>query len=564
MKVTESAMDSSIFELPPEGLNEEQRNKALDALNSFMKRQKKNFLGYQVNDKMDYENDLKQYLNMHINNVGDPFTSGNLTTNSKIMECAVLDYYAKLWNAKTPHDPADKESYWGYSLSMGSTEGNVYAIWNARDYLGGKVLLVDEAAAEETARVASLDGEMARISEGILFNQAVTPKDDPNKFTPIAFYSQDTHYSIVKAMRVMSFTTFYALGSEKYECPLKFPEDYPEGFSKEYIGKNDWPLEVPSNRDGSIHIAALAKLVEFFVSKGYPIFTCFNYGTTFKGAYDDVKAAVDTLVPILKKYGMYEREIEYDDNGVTKRDIRSGYWFHVDGALGAAYMPFIEKAYKENRLPVDNFNFHIFDFRIPEVHSIVMSGHKWIGAPFPCGIFMTKVKYQLMPPDDPMYIGSPDTTFAGSRNGLSAMILWDYVAKHSYASQVDKAVRTESLAVYAVTKLKQLEEKLGKDLWVERSPLSLTIRFKQPNKNLVFKYSLSCEELYVNGKKRAYAHIFAMEHVTEDLIDSLIEDLSKPGAFPEQTHRVLTRKAITVHKVVRNSVYLNMMGRGFK
>ena len=36
---------------------------------------------------------------------------------------AVLDFYARLWHAKTPHNPNDPDSYWGYILSMGSTEG---------------------------------------------------------------------------------------------------------------------------------------------------------------------------------------------------------------------------------------------------------------------------------------------------------------------------------------------------------------------------------------------------------------------------------------------------------
>ena len=29
------------------------------------------------------------------------------------------------------------ESYWGYLLNMGSTEGNIHAIWSAHSYLAG-------------------------------------------------------------------------------------------------------------------------------------------------------------------------------------------------------------------------------------------------------------------------------------------------------------------------------------------------------------------------------------------------------------------------------------------
>jgi histidine decarboxylase len=59
--------------------------------------------------------------------------------NTKKVEVHVLDYFARLWNIKSPHDPSDGESYWGYLLSMGSTEGNLYGLWQAREYLQGTV-----------------------------------------------------------------------------------------------------------------------------------------------------------------------------------------------------------------------------------------------------------------------------------------------------------------------------------------------------------------------------------------------------------------------------------------
>ena len=47
-------------------------------------------------------------------------------------------YYASLWHAKWPHNKSDMESYRGYLLNMGSTEGNTHAIWSARSYLSGE------------------------------------------------------------------------------------------------------------------------------------------------------------------------------------------------------------------------------------------------------------------------------------------------------------------------------------------------------------------------------------------------------------------------------------------
>jgi histidine decarboxylase len=521
-------------------------------LKEYLSVQQANFLGYQVNQNLDYTANLQQYLNCHINNVGDPFITGNLTVNSKLLERAVLDYYASLWNARWPHQPQDGESYWGYVVSMGCTEGNLYALWNARDYLAGKLLLEEHTAAEE-ARLSSLFGEPRSVPRRLIYQQAVTLLDNPHAYTPVVFYSEDTHYSIIKAGIVLGLQTFYEIGSHQY------PYDNP------LAPGQPWPKEVPSQAGGagpgSIDIPALVKLVEFFAAKGYPILICFNYGTTFKGAYDDVAAAGTALMPVFKRYGLDQRKVCYDPNDCTRFDLRSGFWFHVDGALGAAYMPFIEMAYQQGKISQRGPN---FDFRLPFVHSIAMSGHKWIGTPSPCGIYMTKTKYQLRPPDDPEYIGAPDTTFAGSRNGLSAMFLWDYLAKNSHARQMERALSTEKIADYAYQQLKQLEERLGADLWVERTALSLTIRFKQANPDLIFKYSLSSESLYVKGERREYNHIFSMAHVTTALIDRLIGDLSQPDAFPPQPVDVTPKVDRDIITTAKDLIHFPHTGRGFR
>jgi histidine decarboxylase len=146
---------------------------------------------------------------------------------------------------------------------------------------------------------------------------------------------------------------------------------------------------------------------------------------------------------------------------------------------------------------------------------------------------MSKNKYLLLPPSRPQYIGSRDSTLAGSRNGYSAMILWDYLARHSYRQQIEKALRLEELAEYAYRQLKSLEADQG-DLWVARTPLSLTIRFRRPDPRIVFKYSLANESLTVDGQRRAYSHIYVMSHVTRRLIDQLVADLRRPDAFASQ------------------------------
>ena len=78
----------------------------------------------------------------------------------------VLDYFASLWNAKWPYDPSDPETYWGYILTMGSSEGNIHAMWSARNYFMTK-----------------------KFTEGGIDSSCV----------PVVFYSQESNHSLRKA-----------------------------------------------------------------------------------------------------------------------------------------------------------------------------------------------------------------------------------------------------------------------------------------------------------------------------------------------------------------------------
>ncbi|MCO5595573.1 hypothetical protein L7F22_049618 [Adiantum nelumboides] len=493
------------FYLSQGGLPAWRRARAIAAAKDYHAQQKSNSIGYPGNLNLNYQEDFGCYLDTHVNNIGDAFQEGNSTIHSKFMERAVLDYYAALWHAKWPHSDNDLESYWGFTLTMGSTEGNLYGMWNARDYLSDKKILVD------TKAWTSKGGKKVNLQP----HQCDNPVESRHTHTPIAFFSEDTHCSISKCMTMLQIRTFYTEGREKYPTQCPITEDH------------DWPAKVPSDDSGAINIDDLTSLVEFFACRGYPIMVCFNYGTTFKGAFDDVALACEKLQPILLKHGLLERKVSWqDEDGTTKEDIRTGYWFHVDGALGAAYMPYLEMAYHGGLVDKQG---PIFDFRLPMVHSISMSGHKWIGAPAPCGIYMTKTKYKMNPPDTPEYIGTPDTTIAGSRNGLSAMLLWDNIARNSYVDQVKKTLHLERMAAYTESSLRNLQvEVLKEDLYVERTALGLTVRFKRVNDELCKKYSLLSNE-DVDGKR--YSQVFMMGHVTREMVDALVDDLSKEGAF---------------------------------
>jgi histidine decarboxylase len=531
-----SHVTGSYYQVPSVGLSQEEQDIAHRETLDFLEGQAQNCMGYQCDLNMShYQKTLPPYLKFLGNNVGDPFSAGTYTINTKWMECNVLDYFASLWNGKWPYKLEDPETYWGYVLTMGSTEGNLYAAWNARDYLSGRFLYYDPPAQRRAYEEIKSRKGMTSLPSGYTYGQARlvidesrTEEQNENAFSPVVFYSEETHYSNFKATHAIGVPSFYSVAMEKYpgQCPLL-----------ESNGR--WPPDVPCKDGalgpGSIDIDALAKLVDFFTAKGHPVFIILNYGSTFKGSYDDVELVGETLIPILKKNNMYERTIVMQDG---KTEIRRAFWIHIDGALGAAYMPFVEMAV-ENGLLGDMKPGPKFDFRLDFVFSIVTSGHKWIGAPYPCGVYLTRNKYRVKPPTAITYIGSPDTTFSGSRSSLSCALLWTYISTHSYEAQVRKVLLCLDLTKYAYEKLKMLEKELKLDLWVTRShEYALTVLFRRPNDKIVFKYILSSEKLLVNDgemlEERLYSHIYLMEHITYAKIDELIEDLKRPGAFPVQ------------------------------
>ena len=511
----EEPITSSWYQVPSSALSKEQRLRALSETAHAVKISEEEALGYRcsfrnhVNSAAEVNKDF--YMSAHLNNGGSPFDVSYSGLATLWMERNVLDYYASLWNAKWPHDPKDPESYWGYILTMGATEGNLHALWNARNYLSGKYM------------INSVEQSKSSLSN-YHYNQCVCPTGNLNAFSPVVFYSTEAHYSIMKATETMVVPSFNEVGSQKYpdKCPLG--------------GK--WPLAVPctggDSGPGTIDIEALTKLVDFFSAKGHPIIVVFSYGTTSKGAYDDVKAAGEALVPVLKKNYMYERKLCYLDPSTNSNAFitRKGFWFHVDGALGAAYAPFLQMAHQNGLTQL--VPPPMFDFRLDFVSSVVTSGHKFIGVPWPCGIYISKTEFQLRPPNRShvAVIESPDLTLASSRNAHSAIALWTYISTLSYDEQARRAVEALKMAFHVEQKLKELEAEIKRDLWIMHSPSSLAVGFKRPNERISRKYCLCKSWLFAEGQWRQFVHIYTIDgDLKSSKINELVESLRCPDAF---------------------------------
>ncbi|KAH3758482.1 histidine decarboxylase [Pelomyxa schiedti] len=526
------------FVIPSEGLSEETRLHKLKRNRDFLQQQCQRLLGYQMNTNFaPLSDEMIDCFKVPGNNVGDPFQPGNLTLNTKHLEINVLNYFAKLWGIQHFRDPANPpphpESYWGYILTMGATEANMYALFNARDYLSG-VSLINAQRVPPRKSERHREFKMPVVNQFSLAQPAFSaqmsmrPREplaphDPS-FTPVAFFSEDTHYSIIKTLRSMSIFSCMELGkmmhSKKkhrawWRCPISDNGEWPDVPTVEATGM--WDKRTRNHQRGS------------------------PFGTVECG-YDPVDTLLPQIRQVLAETKMEKRVMWPKGSKREQRhmEIRDGYWIHVDAALGGSYVPFLRQ--RGYQLPQ-------FDFSLPMVHSISTSSHKFIGSPFPGGIYMTKAKYQIIPPSDPQYIGSPDTTFAGSRSALTPLFMWNALASTSQFELANRAERCVQLTHYFVDQLRQLEKKNAgrnppqaehpSDLWIIHHGCSLAVCFRAPHRDTTFKYSLSGETLDEPGVdydgtrkmmfRRTWNHVYVMPSVTKLMIDNLLADLDSHG-----------------------------------
>ena len=489
----------SLYKLPKDGLPDDERKKALQEIGEFTKKWAHNFAGFQSTAQLDTEH-LSPFIRYAINNIGDSFANPELTEpgsvspladgyfglNSKWIERAVLDFFAEEWNAPQPRTVKEdyeeelnlcngdeacmddinekwRDSYWGYVLSMGSTEGNLMALRSARDYLKGRQLLYGSGA-RAVLRYEDCDDKLSRA------------------FDPVLLYSDASHYSIKKLAQMLEFES----------------------------------EEIETNEHGEIDLDDLKRVTEYVVEKEHrPVAVCFNYGTSWTGGLDNVESGIKIVKKVLEENDMLNRTIYMNRRPAC---VRNGFWFHCDGALGAGYATFVEKD--------GDFELPKFDFTTG-IQSISMSGHKWPGAPWPTGIYMTKNKYMLTN-DVPAYVGSLDSTLAGSRSGIAPIFLWDWLAR-SYDSynKTEEAEGQLELAQYA---LEEIQSKW--DSKATRARGSIMVVFRKPKLNeagapeFVNKYSLSA-----NGDQ---VHLVCVRHVNKTLVNDMILDLqtfTKPEDF---------------------------------
>lgn len=198
-----------------------------------------------------------------------------------------------------------------------------------------------------------------------------------------------------------------------------------------------------------------------------PALVVANLGSTMKGGIDDTDAIASAL-----------------------HDACVPYRIHGDAALMGSMLPFLDER------PF---------FR--SLDSACVSGHKFTGVPFPCGVYMTK-----QPPRGALteVTGSFDSTVSGSRSGHGALFM-DHIIQQKGSSGFRKdALACINTAQYLVDTVDQ-----SWDAWRnDRSPI---VVIKRPPDTILKHWQLASQG--------PLSHVITMPHVTKRKINILVRDL---------------------------------------
>ncbi len=203
---------------------------------------------------------------------------------------------------------------------------------------------------------------------------------------------------------------------------------------------------------------------------------------------------------VLSTFGTTMREAK-DDVGKIKSILKTlaiqDHYIHCDAALSGSYGPFMNP-----RVP--------FDLK-DGADSISISGHKFIGSPFPAGVILTKRSYRDRISKGISYIGSLDTTITGSRNGHNVLFLWYTIMKMGPAGLKARYEKSLATAEYCQARLQE------KGIQAERNPGAITVVLPKVVKAVKEKWQLATE-----GN---ITHVVCMPNVSKEDIDRFIDEV---------------------------------------
>lgn len=240
---------------------------------------------------------------------------------------------------------------------------------------------------------------------------------------------------------------------------------------------------VPSRSDGTLNLEALESII--IELDGRPFIINITVGTTFHGAIEYPQLVLE----LLEKLHLNEFHI------------------HVDAALYGPMHCWIPEA-------------PLFDFRLP-IHTLSFSGHKFLGAPIPCGIVLG-FRNRVVPfGGSAEYVNSMDTTLSSSRDGLSSILLWLVIQQIGAKGLTELANESLDAAFLLALRL----EELGISAYCHEH--SCIVVLPKPNKFLQMRWHLA-----TLGN---FAHIITVPGVTTEMTEQFIEEFLESRSVPQES-----------------------------
>lgn len=345
-------------------------------------------IGFPVAFDIDYRS-LAPFLGYNLNNCGDPFRPCAYGLNTHEFEREVLEFFAGTTRAPD-------NDWWGY-VTNGSTEGNLYGLYLARESLP--------------------DG--------------------------IVYFSQDSHYSVRKNLHFLNMRH----------------------------------IMIRSQPNGQMDYDDLRESLQ--IRRDAPPIIFANIGTTMKEARDDISAI----------------------RGILNELALDRFYIHSDAALCGGYAAYLD--------PRPSWDF------ADGADSIAISGHKFFGAPMPCGVALARRRNVERIARAVAYIGTVDTTVTGSRNAFTPVALWYAIrslGEEGLRARIQHSLQT---AAYAVDTFNAA----GIAAW--RNAQALTVVFPAPANAVRDKWQLASND--------GISHVICMPHVTREQIDALLADIERSG-----------------------------------
>ncbi len=234
-------------------------------------------------------------------------------------------------------------------------------------------------------------------------------------------------------------------------------------------------ITIRSQSSGEIDYEDLRETLK--IHRDVPPIVFANIGTTMTEARDDIKRIATMM----------------DELAIRQRYI------HSDAALSGGYAAFLD--------PRPHYDF------ADGADSISVSGHKFLGAPIPCGVVVARKESVQRIARAIDYIGSLDTTISGSRNAFTPILLWYRLKQLGEVGIRERVEHSLDTAAYLVARLNDV----GIDAW--RNPNAITVVLPRVSETIKKKWQLATA-----GE---ISHVLVLPNVTRGQVDELVADLAQ-------------------------------------